>query len=239
MGLFSSDAGKATIKGAQQIGKNVEIYHRDTDAIVRAAEAKAAGALGQASDILSPLAALGQQGSTMYANSLGLNGAGGNAAATAAFQAGPGYEWQMGQGLDALERRAAAQGRLQSGQTGLDTLTYAQGLANQAYGGWQDRLSGYNDMYSGALGSLAGIQGGLADLAVGSADRRTDIYGNALGVNTQATQMFAGGQESRAAAKQAGLGSLLGIGGKILGMATGGLGGGGLGGLGTIFGYGK
>ena len=41
----------------------------------------------------------------MYMNSLGLNGAAGNQAAVNAFQTGPGYDFQMHQGLNAINRR--------------------------------------------------------------------------------------------------------------------------------------
>ncbi len=237
MGLFGGgNQGKATIAGAQQIGKNVEQYHKDTDRNLLEAGGAARGYLSQIGGLYQPMAAIGQQGTSLYADSLGINGADGNARAVGAFQTGPGYDFAMGQGLDALERRAAAQGRLQSGQTGLDTLTYAQGLANQEYGNWQNRLSGLGSLWQTGVAGQAGGLGALADLDLGIADRRNDVYGKALGVNTQATQMFAGGQETREAAKQAGFNSLLGLGGSLLGKAAGA---GSLGALGSFFGYGK
>src|SRR5690606_40585715 len=63
--------------------------------------------------------------SDLYKDALGLSGAEGSAAARERFQTGPGYEFAMSQGLDALERRAAARGQLNSGGTSLDTLTFA------------------------------------------------------------------------------------------------------------------
>jgi hypothetical protein len=78
----------------------------------------------------------------MYMNSLGLNGAQGNQAAVNAFQTGPGYDFQINQGLDAINRQRAASGMLNSGNTSVDALKYGQGLANQAYGGWQSQLQG-------------------------------------------------------------------------------------------------
>ena len=46
----------------------------------------------------------------MSANALGLNGPAGNAAATAAFQAGPGYQFALEQGLEGINRTANAAG---------------------------------------------------------------------------------------------------------------------------------
>ena len=69
------------------------------------------GALNSALGAYAPLSALASkygQGTDMYMNSLGLNGAAGNTAATNAFQAGPGYQFQMDQGLDAINRQRAA-----------------------------------------------------------------------------------------------------------------------------------
>jgi hypothetical protein len=57
----------------------------------------------------------------MMLNALGLNGPQGNAAATAAFQSSPGYDFKVNQSLDALDRRAASRGMLGSGNTTLDT----------------------------------------------------------------------------------------------------------------------
>src|SRR3954462_542190 len=65
------------------------------------------GALGQAGQAYAPLSALASKyggGTDMYLNSLGVNGAAGNQAAVNAFQAGPGYDFTLNQGLDAINR---------------------------------------------------------------------------------------------------------------------------------------
>jgi hypothetical protein len=54
----------------------------------------------------------GTAADTMYGNALGLNGAGGNAAATGAFQASPQYAWNRDQAIDAAARKAASLGTL-------------------------------------------------------------------------------------------------------------------------------
>lgn len=107
-----------------------------------------------------PSIATANAGANMYANGLGLNGAAGNAAATGAFQAGPGYQFQLDQGLQALTRAASAGGMLASGNTLAAGTEYGQGLANQEYGNWLGRLQPYvGEQRTGlenkaALGSL-------------------------------------------------------------------------------------
>lgn len=135
----------------------------------------------------------GLSGLNMLGNALGINGSEGNAAATSAFQTSPGYEFQLNSGLDALNRAAASQGRLSSGQTGLDTINYAQGLANNEYQNWLNNLSGYGNtqagLYTTGTQGQAGSLNDLANLATNTTNQRLDLYGNytngILGANNQ------------------------------------------------------
>ena len=99
-------------------------------------------------DRLDPYNQAGLKGLGMYQNSLGLNGASGNADAVAAFQASPGYQWQVDQATDAAARKASATGALGSGNTMAAIATLGSNLANQEYGGWQNRLSALGDRKS-------------------------------------------------------------------------------------------
>lgn len=93
----------------------------------------------------APLTALGQKygaGTNTYLDSLGINGPEGNTRATSAFQAGPGYDFTLNQGIDAINRRRNASGMLNSGNADRDAQIYGTGLANQTYGDWQNRLGG-------------------------------------------------------------------------------------------------
>lgn len=143
------------------------------------------------------------RGADLYADALGINGAGGNARATGAFQAGPGYGFAMDQGLQALNRSAAAGGMLASGNTLAAATQYGQGLANQEYNGWLGRLAPYvGEQRTGqenraALGSLIttgrlennnaraeGIQSGINGRtgAIGTAlGNASSAFGNAAG----------------------------------------------------------
>lgn len=91
----------------------------------------------------APYRAAGSTALDTLLDALGI-GAGGAAAggqnALARFKASPGYEYQLGQGMRALESRAAAGGKLFSGQTGKALTEFNQGLANQEYGNWRNAL---------------------------------------------------------------------------------------------------
>jgi hypothetical protein len=156
------------------------------------------GQLGQARTDLTagggayaPLTALAQrygQGGQLYGDSLGINGAEGNQRAVGAFQAGPGYEFALDSGINALNRRANAAGMLQGGNANRDAITFATGLANQEYGNWQNRLKGIGDQELQATqGAAAGNQQNnttLAGLGVTGANLYNQGGVNRAGVAT-------------------------------------------------------
>lgn len=115
-------------------------------------------------------------GANAYGDATGANGAEGTARARAAFQADPGHNFSLDQGLQALQRTHAAAGNLNSGNADTDTLKFAQGLADQSYGSYVSRLAPYL--------SLAG-QGATAS-AAGQADAYSHL-GNT--VNSDYTQL--------------------------------------------------
>lgn len=190
-------------------------------------------------DPLSSLASDYRRGSTLYQDALGINGQEGNARATGAFQAGPGYEFTRDQGIDALNRRRAAGGMLNSGNADIDALKFGTGLADQTYNGWLDRLSGINNNALSATGAAAGGQaagyGSLADLYNQDAQNRIGLIGNVTSGQVSANN-------TEAAGKAAGAKNALGAGLGLASLAIGGAGGLGglssLGGLGSAFGGG-
>ena len=68
------------------------------------------GAAGAAFAPLGELAGKFGRGADLYADATGVNGAEGRARATDAFSAGPGYQYALDQGIDAINRRANAAG---------------------------------------------------------------------------------------------------------------------------------
>lgn len=157
-------------------------------------------------DVTGDYLDLGKQGATAYADAMGLNGAEGNAAALDSFQTGPGYQFGLDQGIQALMRQNSALGKLQSGDTDIDLLQYGVKTANDEWGNWLDRLGQYNGMYAGGV------------------DR--DVAGRGLGLDfeTGLSSAYMGANNQKAAGKEAGqgagldmLGTIAGIGGKMFG----------------------
>lgn len=211
--------GSATKKAAKQNTALLNGMKTEGLGYINAGQDQSAGYLNEAGDIYSGLADRSLSNLDYYKNALGLNGAEGSATALSQFQAGPGYEWQMSQGLDALNRTAAARGQLNSGNTNIDTLTYASGLANQEWNNWLSNLASYdnqqNNNYLTGLSGQATSLGSLADLAQGGVNQKlgltSSITSGLMGANNQ----YASGANQQAQ----GFGSLFG---GLAGLALGG-----------------
>lgn len=208
--LLGLNAGNATVDAANQNKKVIANYDERGQKIIKTGADQAGDFLRRTSNLYTPLAGA----TTMQANALGLNGADGNATATGAFQTNPGYDFQRDQGLQALDRRASAAGRFQSGNADIDAMTYATGLADQSYNSWLDRLTGASNT---ALAGQTGALNNLANLATGTATQRLGLAGDVssglLGVNNQRAE----GEEANKAGI-ANLGSnLIGMAGKAMG----------------------
>lgn len=164
-----------------------------------------------------PFARGGTDAYNMTLGALGLGGQGGRDAATEAFQTSPGYDFQLNQGLQAIDRSAAARGSLQSGATLKALQGYGQGLANQEYNNWLGNLGKLSSAGMGALGTQAQLR------------------------EAQGNRIFSGyGNIGQAQAQQSAgyLGALGNLAGSALSAIGGGMGGGGgmMGGLGKLFG---
>lgn len=126
--------------------------------------------LDKAGGMYAPLSAKYGAGTNLYLDSLGVNGADGNTRATGAFQAGPGYQYRVDQALDQTNRAAAATGSLQGGNTLAALSDRAGNMANQEYGGWQDRLAGLIAPEFQAVGGQAGAEAGKVPVYQGTAN---------------------------------------------------------------------
>jgi hypothetical protein len=96
------------------------------------------------------------------------------------FQADPGYQFRMSEGMKAIERSAAARGGLNSGATMKALTGYGQNLASQEYQNAYDRFNSDRDRRFNRLASLAGT-GQTATNQMGQAGQNyansmTDIY---------------------------------------------------------------
>lgn len=189
----------------------------------------AQGFLGQAGDLYKGMTAAGQPGLDKY-NALTL---GSGADIQNALQGNAGYQFNMDQGLQALQRSRAAGGMLNSGNTDTDTLAFAQGLAGQQLAAERAALNPYLSMYQQGIGGQAGVLGTQAgtasDYYTSRANTLDDTTKNIVGLGSQA--LLAGDQaksQNQANAINIGTGilkgglSLLGGGGGAAGGLLGG-----------------
>jgi hypothetical protein len=196
MGIFDIFTGDSASKAAEEnrgnltdlLTKGTNLYGQGYDT----ANTSLNNALGAFSP-LSSLAGKYGQGTTMYLNALGLNGQAGSDAANAAFQTSPGYQFNLDQGLEAINRRRAAGGMLNSGNADADAQRFGAGLASGEYNNWLSGLSGLNSNALAATGAAAsgqaGVYGSQANLAQQNAGNLVDLSKYyTTGVNSQNTQ---------------------------------------------------
>ncbi len=135
---------------------------------------------GSAAGAYAPLSALGSKygaGTNLYLDALGVNGAGGNDRANAAFTPSGAYNFNLNQGLESINRAAAARnGGNFGGNVDRDAQKYGAGLASNEYGNWLNRLGGLVSPELSATAGAAGGQAGIYGQQAGLASSR----GNAL-----------------------------------------------------------
>jgi hypothetical protein len=158
----------------------------------RAAEAQAVAAAAaarrtregqqRATQYLEPVYNQGMDARRYQLAALGLPGGVGREEFDRAFQESPGYQFQMDQGVQALDRSAAARGMLNSGAQMKSLNRFGQGVANQEFGNYYSRLAQIGGQGVNAAGGLAnvatGTAGNLANLALGAGDARASGYIN-------------------------------------------------------------
>ena len=135
-----------------------------------------------ATNQLSPWTTTGVPANAQESNLLGLNGQPAADAAMSTYQTSPGYDWQMKEGLRAVDAGAAANGLLRSGATLKAEQTFGQGLADTDFGNYWNRLQ---QLSSGGLSAAGGIAnaatGGAAQIAgtdTSAAAAQAKIIGN-------------------------------------------------------------
>lgn len=196
MGLFDIFTGDAAKKAAEENTGRLNSLNTLGTNILNTGQTNALGALDSAAGAFQPLSDLAGQygtGTTMYLNALGLNGQTGNDAARAAFQTSPGYQFNLDQGLEAINRRRAVGGMLNSGNADVDAQKFGAGLASSEWTPWLSALSGLN---SNALAATGAAATGVA----GANTNKANVFGNVAnslvdlnkyttnGINSQATQ---------------------------------------------------
>lgn len=184
------------LTGADEAQKAAEKATKKAIAFQREGQDKAAG-------VLQPGANYAPIQSKLY-DLTGLNGAQAQQNAFGQYVESPEVQFMRQQGEQAAMRGAAAGGQLASGRTLADLSKFGQGLAQQGYGQYYDRLS---NLYGSALGTANNLAG---------------IYGN--GGNALANLQMQGGMQQANLAGQRGgvLGDLLSQGAALAAYAYGG-----------------
>lgn len=167
-GIFSVFSGKRGREGALAAQAALDGAKKEAYGQIDAGTQQAGGYLNQISDLYEGNLGRYDKGVNAYEDMYGLNGTEGTSRFMGGFKQDPGYQFQQQQGLDALDRRSASKGMLNSGNNMADTIKFSQRLADQSYGNYFDRqsrgLSPYlnmqgatEDQYAKSLGSLASL----------------------------------------------------------------------------------
>lgn len=178
---------------------------------------------GNASGLYQNLINSSGAGAGAYSDAAGANGAAGYDRARTNFQTNPGYQFQMDQGLQALNRTHAAAGNLSSGNADADTLKYATGLANQSYTGYLAGLQPYLGQQTSATQGAAGVNAMLGN-QLNANYTGQGAAGNANYTGQGASDAAATLNNYNIAANQ--LNGLSGLAGGLFGSGAGGSGGG-------------
>ena len=111
---------------------------------------------------------------------LGLPGGQGYDSSIAAFRDSPGYRFAVNEGVNATQTSAAAGGRLFSGGTMKALQDRGQGMADQQFGSWFNRLGGLSGAGGTATTNLASFgqsnANNLSNLAVQGGDAQASSY---------------------------------------------------------------
>jgi hypothetical protein len=189
MGIFDIFTGDSAKKAAEENKRLIEANKAEGTATLTAGQNNALGALDQASGLYGGLASKYGRATTLGLDGLGVNGSEGNARATAAFRAGPGYQFAVDQSLDGINRSAAARGMSIGGNTLAALSDRAGNMANQEYGSWLDRLNGYVSPELSATGGQAAAIGAKAPVYTTTASNIANLGTNTTnGVANQTTQ---------------------------------------------------
>lgn len=123
------------------------------------------------------------------------------------IQNNPAYQWRVGQGLQALDRSAAAGGALGSGGHAADLLRFGQGMASQELDNQWARLMGVaglgqnSAVGAGSMGqqsanAISGLLGDVGQAGAGRAINSANAWGNALAGLSNVAGNYLGSRQS-------------------------------------------
>lgn len=113
-------------------------------------------------------------GTGALGNALGLGGPAGNQSALAQLQTTPGYQFTLGQGNNAINAAAAANGTLNSGNQATALANYDSGLAQNTYSNYVNQLQPYLSGAQNVAGGISGAYQNKGNQQVGIQNNLTD-----------------------------------------------------------------
>jgi hypothetical protein len=210
----SSKSAKAQKNAANQAASNeqamFEAQREDNQKYYDQGRGDVNANFGLATGALSPYA---NQGAAATSRLSALAGLGGSEQQQSALASDPGYQFRMSQGVNALDRSAAARGMINSGAQQKALTGYGQGLASSELNNAFQRIGavqGNAQQAAGALGNLYQNQGTtLGNMAVHQGSQNQALAqntSNALGQYTMnAGNARAGAYENMGSSVNAGM----------------------------------
>lgn len=139
-------------------------------------------------DLYNPYQQTGTAANDQLAALYGLNGNGAQAAAQANWQNTPGYQFQLDQGLKAVNANAARMGQTLSGNNQQAVNNYAQGTANQTYNSYLQNLIQQQQSGMNAAGGVATGMAGVANAQSGKSGAAVNTQN--AGLSTALSSLF-------------------------------------------------
>jgi hypothetical protein len=170
--------------------------------------------LAQSQEYTQPYQQAGVSGLQAYLGSVGLGGQAGRQSALSAFQTSPGYQFALNQGLQGVQRGLSASGMQGSGAEQKALNDYAQGVANQEYNQFQNRLMGLAGMGQTSAENAAGrtysAGTNMANLGYGYGSQYSQLSQSIAQAQAEAEIAKAQAEAEAKAAKGSGFGGLIG-----------------------------
>lgn len=180
-------AGASLFAGESQAG-GLESGAKLIAAAQREATAESRRQYTQTREDLAPYREVGVPALEQYASLFGVGREGllsddEIADARSRFVETPGYEFRFNEGIRALDRSAAARGRLRGGGHERELIRYGQGIATDEFGNYANRLAAIAGMGQGATVATGtfGQQtaGNIGDILMRSASGQAQLLGGA------------------------------------------------------------
>lgn len=108
------------------------------------------------------------------------------------FYNSPDYQFNRDQGLQALDRSAAARGGMYSGGADADRMSFASGLASQEYGNHWNRLAGLANVGQATANNLGNLGANYATNVGNNIMTGANARASAYGQKAYANNMLAG-----------------------------------------------